>query len=374
MTESDTQHAPTRRLTRSSSDRMIAGVCGGLADYTGIDPVVFRVVVAVAAVLRGAGLVAYLVAWLIIPKEGQESHAQDWLGERARRLPRWVVIGFGIVAVLVVTNAFDGPRPFFHGGFGLLVLVGIGLWLWQRHDDRPPVAPPPPLMPPASPPAPATVSQHDHGATVVEAPPRRRRERSTLVGVVLSLALVVAGILAAIETAGGGVSTGAVFAGALITVGAGLLIGGRWGRVRLLIPVGAVLLFATAVATVADVPFGGGAGERIWRPTSTAELQSTYRLGFGHAVLDLRDLHLDGETRHVTATLGMGRLEVWLPHDARLSARAHVGGGRIDGLGDDSGGTDVTRTFVRGADVVSVTAGELRVDAKLGFGRLEVHR
>jgi hypothetical protein len=70
----------------------------------------------------------------------------------------------------------------------------------------------------------------------------------------------------------------------------------------------------------------------------------------------------------------MGRLEVWLPHDARLSARAHVGGGRIDGLGDDSGGTDVTRTFVRGADVVSVTAGELRVDAKLGFGRLEVHR
>jgi hypothetical protein len=91
-------------------------------------------------------------------------------------------------------------------------------------------------------------------------------------------------------------------------------------------------------------------------------------------VLDLRDLQLGGTSKHVTVTLGMGRLEVWPPGDTRLSVLGHVGGGRIEGLGDDSSGTDVTRTYVRGADELTATAGELRVDARLGFGRLDVHR
>lgn len=58
-----------RRLYRSRSDRVIAGVCSGLARYLEIDPVVIRVVWAVLIVVAGTGILAYLLAWLIIPSE-----------------------------------------------------------------------------------------------------------------------------------------------------------------------------------------------------------------------------------------------------------------------------------------------------------------
>ena len=58
----------TKRLTRSPDDRWIAGVCGGLAEYTGLDATLIRVVLLVATIL-GAGslIVIYLVCWLLIP-------------------------------------------------------------------------------------------------------------------------------------------------------------------------------------------------------------------------------------------------------------------------------------------------------------------
>ncbi|MCD9198869.1 PspC domain-containing protein [Aeromicrobium wangtongii] len=58
-----------KKLTRSRDDRWIAGVCGGVAEYAGIDANVVRLVLAVCTVL-GAGslLIAYLVAWVLIPQ------------------------------------------------------------------------------------------------------------------------------------------------------------------------------------------------------------------------------------------------------------------------------------------------------------------
>ena len=60
-----------RRLYRSTTDVKIAGVCGGLADYFGVDATPIRVLWIVLSVLPGAivgGLLAYLAAWLIVPK------------------------------------------------------------------------------------------------------------------------------------------------------------------------------------------------------------------------------------------------------------------------------------------------------------------
>lgn len=60
-----------RRLVRSTSDVQFAGVCGGVADYFGVDSTLVRVLWIVLSVLPGAiigGLLAYLVAWFIIPK------------------------------------------------------------------------------------------------------------------------------------------------------------------------------------------------------------------------------------------------------------------------------------------------------------------
>ena len=64
---------PSRRhLTRSRLDRRIAGVCGGIAEYAGVDPTVVRVAVVVLAIYPGAivgGLIAYAVAWFILPAD-----------------------------------------------------------------------------------------------------------------------------------------------------------------------------------------------------------------------------------------------------------------------------------------------------------------
>jgi phage shock protein PspC (stress-responsive transcriptional regulator) len=62
--------AGQRRLTRSTSDRKIAGVCGGLADYLAIDATAVRLLWVVLTIVPGAivfGLVAYVVAWFIMP-------------------------------------------------------------------------------------------------------------------------------------------------------------------------------------------------------------------------------------------------------------------------------------------------------------------
>jgi phage shock protein C len=60
---------PQKRLVRSRDDRMIAGVCGGLADYLGIDPTVVRILTVVLTVLGfGSLVIAYVVGWILIPE------------------------------------------------------------------------------------------------------------------------------------------------------------------------------------------------------------------------------------------------------------------------------------------------------------------
>jgi len=61
--------AKTRRLYRSRTDRKLAGVCGGLAQYFNTDATVIRVLFVVLAVLGGGGLLIYLAMWIIVPSE-----------------------------------------------------------------------------------------------------------------------------------------------------------------------------------------------------------------------------------------------------------------------------------------------------------------
>jgi phage shock protein C len=64
-----TPQPAVRRLTRSRDDRWLGGVCGGVAAYTGVDATLVRLVVAVGTVLGlGSLLVAYLVAWILMPE------------------------------------------------------------------------------------------------------------------------------------------------------------------------------------------------------------------------------------------------------------------------------------------------------------------
>jgi phage shock protein C len=67
---SDTPQTP-RRLTRSTSDKMIGGVAGGLADYFTIDPLVVRIGFAVSTLFSGAGLLAYLALLIFVPSDAK---------------------------------------------------------------------------------------------------------------------------------------------------------------------------------------------------------------------------------------------------------------------------------------------------------------
>ncbi|MCK6528190.1 PspC domain-containing protein [Myxococcota bacterium] len=62
---------PARRLTRSENDRMIAGVCGGIARWRGWDPTLVRVLWVLAAIFSVAfpGLLVYLILWAVMPRE-----------------------------------------------------------------------------------------------------------------------------------------------------------------------------------------------------------------------------------------------------------------------------------------------------------------
>ena len=63
----------SRRLYRSRDDRVLEGVCGGLAKYFDIDPVIVRVIAVLSLFLGGAGLVAYVILALVVPLEGTQA-------------------------------------------------------------------------------------------------------------------------------------------------------------------------------------------------------------------------------------------------------------------------------------------------------------
>ena len=66
-----------KRLHRSRTDKMIGGVCGGLGEYFGVDPTIVRVVWVAITLFGGAGILAYLILWIIMPldPEGPVSRA-----------------------------------------------------------------------------------------------------------------------------------------------------------------------------------------------------------------------------------------------------------------------------------------------------------
>jgi phage shock protein PspC (stress-responsive transcriptional regulator) len=58
-----------KRLQRSRTEKMIAGVCGGLAQYFNIDPTIVRLLWVVITIMGGAGILLYLVLWIVMPLE-----------------------------------------------------------------------------------------------------------------------------------------------------------------------------------------------------------------------------------------------------------------------------------------------------------------
>ena len=73
-----------KRLYRRRQGRIVAGVCAGLAAYLGVDPNLIRLAFAVLAVFGGGGVLLYLVAWAVIPEEGEGASIVESLVNKRR--------------------------------------------------------------------------------------------------------------------------------------------------------------------------------------------------------------------------------------------------------------------------------------------------
>lgn len=129
---------PERRLRRSRSDRVLGGVFGGLGPYLGIDPVVLRVAWAALTVVSfGTGIVAYAVAWIVIPeaRRGRDPKGSARTDRDAGRLVIGVVflvMGLGLLAREVFPRFVDLAflrRALAEAGdvAGPLILIALGV-------------------------------------------------------------------------------------------------------------------------------------------------------------------------------------------------------------------------------------------------------
>jgi phage shock protein PspC (stress-responsive transcriptional regulator) len=402
--------AAPRPLHRSRSDRKVAGVCGGLAAYLGIDPIILRILVVVLSLFGGSGLLLYAAAWLLIPDEGEpRSELQKLLGRDGPSRPLTVAVAVLVVVALVVGagSIFDGPRWLGSGPdiWPLLAIGGIGFAVWYSRRTPPgtsPVVPQPPSpagtawapQPPyaaqgaqtpqagawATQADPAAVYQSGYATAAPPQPspaaPKPRRPRSVLGVLTLSTAAIAAGIMLPFNRTGvWHLHAVGILAVVLLIVGLGLVVGAFVGRSRGLIVWGVLLSLATAVAAAVPAIDVHGTGNIDWRPTSVSALPPDgYRWGAGDTQLDLTALPPSTSAVDVRANLGAGTLVVLVPAGTVVVLDARVGLGTIR-LPDGSHLDGVGRTLVRTIEPLGATpTGTMNVTVQLGAGTLEVRR
>jgi phage shock protein PspC (stress-responsive transcriptional regulator)/predicted membrane protein len=357
------QSATTPRLVRRSHGRMIAGVCKGIADHFGIDPILVRIAFVVITFFGGAGVIAYAAAWLLIPEEGETTS----IGERVLHEHRWGrIAGFVLIAIALSSLL----RPVWWGGghalFPVLLIIG-GLYLlspgfsgrgnWpQTLPDTPPPTAEMPFTQEYPPPTPA--------------PPRPKR-RGGLGALTFGLLFIGGGLVGLLLASGNTIEPAYVFAAGLLIVGAALVVSTWFGRSFVLIPLGVVLAGLMSISTVIDVPITGGVGDQRATPFVLADLHDDYHLGMGELQLDLSHLTFDRGTAHtVKATVGIGHLLVTLPRNVTAELHGHAGLGEVRFLGQHDGGIRVDRDTTLSAGGESPP--RIVLDVEVGIGQVEV--
>lgn len=399
-------------LIRSTTERRIAGVCAALGRATGTDPLLWRVLLAVLTVFAGAGLVLYLVCWLLFPAQGDAtSPLGSLVSARKSSTSRFVAVALVLAMLLVgaITIVSTDGRPFIV--FGLIAAVVV--LLARRNGDAattPPVAPPvtvatPPPPPPPPPPStePYTAPFAPHGpyanrtlelpgethdaahspppptvtVPVVEpvtpAPAPRPKRRSSLSLVTFSLVVIELGVAAILIMLGVAIPVGWALAAALLTCGGGLLVGTWWGRARALIPLGVVLsLILGAVTLLGAVPFTSQHVE----PVAVERIPSRFTASLGDSRMDLTGVEFtDDDTVDVTVHVWLGQATIVVPEnlDVHLDIDQTLGQINVDG---ESRSGDAPRTKEKsswpGPD--GEGGGTLTITGEVDTGQLEIVR
>lgn len=306
MSEHTTQIPEIRRLQRSRSDRMIAGVSGGLARYFEIHPAVFRVGFVVLTLLGGAGILIYAAAALVMPDEGKEdSIATEALRERRDRpLP---LIGLGLLAVagaILLSRATLWPDG---DSWWLFLVAGVAILWLTRHPKEQRTA--------------VTTDTTDTTDTTELAAKDSRRLRRVLRAIAIAVVSLVA----------------------LVVIAAAIFV------------------------AIFDVHPGRGIGDETYVVTSPQALRDEYRLGIGALEVDLSGMQLPPGTTHLETRVDVGDLKVILPPGVALRGYGEARAGHVDLLGKEDDGwnadVDLGGSGKRVLDLVAhVGAGSVRVE------------
>jgi phage shock protein PspC (stress-responsive transcriptional regulator) len=313
---------------------MIGGVCGGIAEYFGIDPVIVRVIAVALVFAGGAGLLAYVAAWLLVPERDAEPGAGP--GRTAT-----IVGAVALVCAVGALVPFSGaPFGGWHWGGPLVSLVflglaGLGIWYLASGQH------------------PAVGSARDV----------LRRAGFGLALLALCGILAIAGAWA--TAAGGGV----VVAGVVIVTGVWLVAAAFLGGARWLILPALALALPAGVVSAANVNIDGGVGDRQYRPVTADQVRDSYRLGVGRLVVDLRDAKLPAGDRHMKVDLGVGQAVLVVPRDVCVTTAAKIGAGNVAFFDRNSGGVDVDWQDERNAPAGTT---RLVIDGDIGVGELAV--
>ncbi len=319
-----------RRLTRSSSDKLVGGVAGGLGRYFAVDPILFRIAFVVLVFAGGVGALAYIGLLAFVPADDD---SRVFGSRRDANVIGAVLIGLLLVVVL-------GPPAFFIGPalIPIALLIGIGVLLWRAAGGAPPSG--------------------DPGRIIA------RAALALVIGIAAVGAFAGVFLLAAV----GGGTTIAVLA---ILAGVALVVAGLSGGARWLIVPALVLVLPLAIVAAADVKVDGGIGDRNYRPATADQMRSSYELGMGELVVDLRDVDLPAGTTPVRVDLGVGHAVVRVPEDACVSSDVQIGAGHAQVLDRSSDGLDVA--FAQAASPTGDSP-KLELDGQIGIGALEVVR
>lgn len=361
------------RLQRSSSDKVLTGVCGGLGRHTGVDPILFRIGFVALVFAAGSGILLYIALAILMPRDDGQ---QIW--SRAGGLPQFMPAAPGAPDIRIGDREREQAVAYVGAALreGRLDLTEYDervATAYQAKTASELHALTADLQPPGGHAGPR------YGAPAPRALPMG--PRSPVPGVTLAILLIGLGLLALGDRyAGWSLDPSTYFGIALATVGLALLVSafGPWRRSKAgLITVGLILSIGLFVTSAVDSRGGfdeATFGERNYRPVSAEQIRDTYQVLMGQSTLDLSGLRFNAENpTEIQINVTMGNFEILVPQDidVRLSGDATFGSvstfgdreyldGYYPGVGD---GTDV------GDDEP-----ELILDIDVRFGNAEVTR
>jgi phage shock protein C len=121
-----------RQLRRSKQDRVIGGVCGGLGRYVDTDPVLFRIAFLALLIPGGAGLLFYILAWIIIPEfKSEQDEYSDALSRPLNRQTAATVVGGLLIVIgslILIERFIDWFDPRIIGGSALVLIGAFIVW------------------------------------------------------------------------------------------------------------------------------------------------------------------------------------------------------------------------------------------------------